>query len=158
MVSSQIPNKENPKSEIQTQSHIQDSGRHSNSEEDLPYQVPLTELNRLRQITTQYNETLGILPTTSLLPKRRKRKPIIQERDQVLAHSLDDIIDLSFSKIIHHLNQIPPSHLATSRGEESKSQSPRINEEHYSKSNGSDYECQEFENEENIYLVMANEK
>lgn len=46
--SSQSPIHENPKSGIQTQSHNHDLGINSDFEGDLPYQVPLIELNRLR--------------------------------------------------------------------------------------------------------------
>lgn len=70
---------------------------------------------------------------------------------------MDDIVDISFLEIIHPLNQIPPSHPASSRGDESEPKSPIINKQEISYSEEYDYESQESKKKDNIFLILANE-
>lgn len=53
--------------------------------------------------------------------------------------------------------KIPPSRLATSRGEEYEPQSPRIIEEHYLENEESNLESEEYDSEQNIHLGIPNE-
>jgi hypothetical protein len=74
---------------------------------------------------------LRILPITSQLPRKTQcRAPTSQSQDQVIVQYVNDLVDLTLSKIYHPLDQIPPSHPGSTRVESDfdlETNSPKIN-------------------------------
>jgi hypothetical protein len=65
-------------------------------------------LNQFRRIIRAYARQIGTLPLALLLPRRKQeRRPVVNTPDQVLVHTIEDLIDFSLTKIKHPLNIIP---------------------------------------------------
>jgi hypothetical protein len=65
-------------------------------------------LNQFRRITRAYAQQIRALPLAPLLPCRKKlSRPVLDTPEQDFVHTLEDLIDLSLTKIKHPLNLIP---------------------------------------------------
>lgn len=87
--------------------------KESNSQEEPEekvFSIPVPELNMFRRITRNYARQLGVLPTATLLPRRRIRKLTVNEvGDYVEVQTLEDLVDHTLHEINGPVRQISPS-------------------------------------------------
>jgi len=74
---------------------------------EIPYTRPHEELNKFIRITRSYARQIRALPLAPLLPRRKKiRRPVVDTPDQVLVHTVEDLIYFSLREIEQPLNMI----------------------------------------------------
>jgi hypothetical protein len=67
---------------------------------EIPYVVSHEEINTFRRITRAYARQIGALPTTPLLPRRRRTvRPIVSTYEHTLVHMVEDLVYFSLLEI-----------------------------------------------------------
>jgi hypothetical protein len=80
----------------------------SGSHPEIPYAVSHEEFNTFKRISRAYSRKIGALPTTPLLPRRRRPvRPVVSTCELTLVHTVKDLVDFSLLKIEEPFDLIP---------------------------------------------------